>query len=529
MKKILSIVLATAMAATLFVMPSYAESTFSTAKDFISDVIDLSITGVESQTLDTAKETVMNKITVSGDEVFYDGTSIGFWYSDNSSVLYADESKSSTVISPDVEGYVVSPSLLHDMLYDLNDKLEDNYVPSSSDWSKIIGKYDVKLGNITIPADQWVTVEPDSDPLASNKLVNMTALTGIGHGSGGTIFVSNNIYAMSWAIDANGVLYIQNQLMALQAPASNNNKYIVACTVLDQVSSQNTFPDSYSQNIPLIKMGIINNGAELTLRIYGVNSTHSLTAYTDGYAGFSSTRSQLLKVDEPSVKNTSNITDMKKCGIAYFLCNQAPTINGYNNFVSEHIKMFESCSTSKLVKGNQKLTRRINALSTLLPTDTVTVKADGWTINGHDSIDSYITDQGLNVAGDTANIAALADIDALEFYVVVPTSLPVYVDAKNVTYVADNADITNKSGASVQFTDVTIVPKDDTGWTMVDANPTVVVGGNEFTFDTTIEKDKVLQPEEVYPFEYHAKLSPTTEASSSLELATVLVTVDWAQ
>lgn len=102
------------------------------------------------------------------------------------------------------------------------------------------------------------------------------------------------------------------------------------------------------------------------------------------------------------------------------------------------------------------------------------------------------------------------------------------MDASNVTYVADNANIVNKSGAPVQLTEVTIEPEADSGWTFVSGKPSPNIGDNEFNFSTTIEKAKVLNINETYPFTYMANLSPTTESSTSLELAKVMVTVDWA-
>lgn len=562
-KKIVSSMLTAAVLTTTIVMPSYAEDSFSTAKEFLSDVLDVSTAEVESQTLITAKETVLNSISVSGDEVFYDGVSIGYWYSDDPSKLYADNGKTSTVIAPDTEGYTVSPSILYDMLYDLNELLEDNYVPSTADWSKIIGKYDVTLGGVTIPADQWLKSSSyydytntdeeadhyyDMDVVSNVIQWNATDLTGIRSDTNlGEAYTDNTLWAMAWLIDESGELYLQNGLLQVYKGfwgSSRFGSYYIS-GLADNVTGGNesykTAPECSPTSRPYLHLGLANTAgaadsvcaADTTnTRLCAIGYATDLAVTTataaTGICGINNGEDSttLLKLSNPAVINDCVIDDAKAYGIVYFTGDQAGTVSSIHAF---HTAMFDSYSSSKSVKGNQKLAHRLSALASLLPTDTVTVKSTGWTVNGHDnSIDNYITDQSLNNAGDTADIAAVADIDALKFHVVVPTSLPIYIDDANITYVADNADVVNKSGAAVKITDVEIVPKQDSGWAMVDGTPSTELEGHEFNFTTTIEKDKVLAVSEVYPFQYSAKLSPTAEASNSLELASVLVTVDWA-
>lgn len=552
MKRIVSSVLTATILSTTIVIPSYAEESFSTAKDFLSDVIDVSTSEVESQTLVTAKETILNNISVSGDEVFYDGMSIGYWYSDDSSKLFTDTTKTSTVISPDTEGYIVAPSLLHDMLYDLNELLEDNYVPSTTDWSKIIGKYDVTLGDITIPADQWLKADSfydvTSDATTSAIQWNLTKSIGINADNVGMAYGSNSVHAFAWLIDDAGELYIQDGLIGIATTSDASSPWVSYSELTTASGEPYAFIASGSKStpsssIPYIQCGIINATSANSAETYGPTSDSTNTRLaaiffttdatatkygkTFSYIYPNSSSTLLRKLSDPSVTNACEIGNAKAYGMVYMLGSQIGATNSAT-LHQKHLAMFDSYSTSKLVRGNQKLTRRLSALTSLLPTDTITVKSTGWTINGHDDIDVYISDQSLDNAGDTADIAAVADIDALKFHVVVPTSLPIYIDDANVTYVADNADVTNKSGAAVKITDVDIVPKQDSGWTMVDGTPTKNIEGHEFNFTTTIEKDKVLDVDEVYPFQYSAKLSPTAESSNSLELASVLVTVDWA-
>ena len=96
------------------------------------------------------------------------------------------------------------------------------------------------------------------------------------------------------------------------------------------------------------------------------------------------------------------------------------------------------------------------------------------------------------------------------------------------TLVADNATVINKSNAAVKLTDIDIIAKEGSGWTLVDANPSDTRDAREFTFRTSLVADTVLARDEVLPFTYSTELSPTTEGENGLDLATVEVTVDWA-
>lgn len=535
-KKIVSSVVSATLLATSFTLPSYAEESFSTAQEFLTDVISLSTSEVESQSLDAAIEAAINKVTTVGDEVFYDGTSIGYWYSDSSSTLWTSESKEATAITTDTNGYTVSPSILYDILYDVNDKLEDNYVPATSDWSKIIGKYDITLGGITIPASQWVEIEAASKPIDENKTVNLSSLTGVYGSNLSTYMGANTVYAMAWLVSSSGDLYLQEQILGAWKDGNPANFWAgredtLTASMYRNTANANTYTypsgNQYAVRydaLDLLKAGLTNHGTGLYVNFY-ITDTINSTIYRIQNAD---TNYSLRSIKDTVTVYEDDISSAKKYGIVYFTGSQL-TSEAINSFHTVHLKMFEEYSSSKLVKGNQKLTRRLSALATLLPTDTVTVTATNWTVNGHDnSIDNYITDQDINNAGDTADISAVADIDALKFHVIVPTSLPIYVDDSNITYVANNADIINKSGAAVKLTEVNIVANAESGWTMVDGSPTKEMEGHEFNFSTTIEQAKVLDVSEVYPFQYMAHLSPTTEASSSLELATVMVTVDWA-
>ena len=547
LRQIIGALLSTSVLTTTVVMPQttvYAASTFASATEFLEAVVDTALMEIDSPSKDTAVTTTMSKFAVTGDVVSFNGSIIGYWDSSASNTLYADVGKTTEIIEETANGYEVSPTLLHTILNDVNSNIVENYVPATSDWSKIIGKYDVTLGDITIPASQWVNMEVDdvnSDPLTNNKALDIFTLTGKKGSDLSTSSTDDSVFVMAYLIDQNGDLYLGDYI--LSSRLFDSEYYPFGNSITYGNLSIGTYPytggystSSKISQCPYIKVALkpTSDTSELACRFY-TTSVAGDKRYQHHTGNGDSITYKLLKVDNPQIKNATPYAEAKKIGIVWFYGKQMPTGvtdlgNNSRAFIDAHVKMFESRSSSKLVKGNQKLTRRLSVVATLLSTDTVTVTPTNWTVNGYDNnIDNYIINQQIYNAGDTADISAIADIEALKFHVIVPTTLPIYVDDANVTYVADNADITNKSGAAVKLTDVDIVPVADSGWTMVDATPSPEIGAKEFTFATTIEKNRVLAVNEVYPFEYSAKLSPTTEACMNLELATVLVTVDWAE
>lgn len=535
LKHIVSALLASSLAITSLTMPTsyvYAESTFSSASDFISDVINLAVTDIESSTMDTAKSSVLSDISVTGDQVFYKGSSIGYWYSTESSTLYGAADKSSKIISKTENGYEISPTTLNLLLTDLNSGLVDTYIPSTTDWSKIIGKYDVTLGGATVPAKQWVELTPTGDPLGENNFIDIYNELGWTGADLTNLAGQKTVFATTFLVSNTGELFLGNEILGVTNPV--NSSYRPYSHILQgSAASPGTFPytGGYSTSTtktqsPYIRIGLTAiSDTKLQCRLTASDFTCSASSryqFLQTYADH-----MLFKVGSPNIVNTCIIDNAKTKGIVYMTGEQLG-ITSESELSTVHTNFFTSYSSSKVTIGNNILNRRLSKLPSLLPTDTIEVKATGWTINGVDDIESYIGTQDLGDAGDTADISAVADIDALHFNVIVPTSLPIYVDSSNVVYVADNANIINKSGAAVKITEVEVIPNDESGWTSVEGNPSKVRDANEFNFSTSIEKDKVLEVDEVYPFEYRAKLSPTTNAQQSLELASVLVTVDWA-
>lgn len=189
--------------------------------------------------------------------------------------------------------------------------------------------------------------------------------------------------------------------------------------------------------------------------------------------------------------------------------------------------------SSKQQTGNTLLKRRLSKFSSLVEGDTIEVTPTAWTIYGlggeESDFDTFLADQNMINPGDTADISAVADVESLGFSVILPTTLPIYVDKLNQVSVATNATVENKSGAAVELQTIEIQAKPNTGWTLItDGEPSKKRDSQEFTFTTSLTNGTILDTGEIKSFSYNAKLSPLTEGVESLDLASVLVTVDWA-
>lgn len=545
-KKLTSAVVAAVVAATCITTSQvvFADATFASASDFITDVISTSLADIESTTKDDAIATMQGKLTTSGDAVLYDGATIGYWYTDDSTTLYVDEAKTDVLFKKSVTGYEVDPDLMKILLTDINDNLVDTYTPTTSDWSKIIGKYDVTLGDITIPANQWVKAEyeTDKDPLLNGKSVNISRLTGIKSTGLGSQWTDTNLYICSWLIDDTGKLYLQNQILTYfiytgnykgtgdtlssASPYTAGTSGKPNAATLDLTFSSNSSPSSE----PLIKAGIINYDTSLYTRVYVTDATHTVyhcTSSDSDLGGYSETNAKLCNIDDPAIINTCSLENAKAYGVVYFTGAQIPSATSNSTFNSQHDKMFTSNSASRQVTGNTILTKRLAKFAALEDTDILTITPTSWLVNGTD-IDTFMSTQNMLTAGETADISAVAEIEPLCFNVVVPTTLPIYVATDGTVTTATNATVTNKSNAAVRITDINITAKPECGWLLVDDAPSDVRDAKEFAFETSLAANQVLQRDEVLPFSYNVELSPMTLGDDNLDLATVSVTVDWA-
>lgn len=537
---------ATILATTAFSqMPVYAATDFATVQDFLTDVINTSLMEIESSGKEAAVNTTTGKITTNGAEVLFDGARIGYWTSSTSATLYADSACTTPLIEEVAEGYDCDPTVLKTLLADTNSNIVENYTPTTDDWSKIVGRYDITLGDITIPAAQWVQAEYETgkDPLLNGKSVNISRLSGINSEDVIETYSGKSLYICSWLVDNTGKLFLQNQLIDVYRQTGSRywsgksdtlDSTSISSAINDYVPSASSTSCSNSSSpycsiIPIVKVGLMSSGTDLYARVYEVNSTHTEVYCISGDAGYSNATAKLCSIDDPAILNTCSIEDAKAYGVVYFRGAQATGITNESTFNSQHDKMFTSYSTSKLVRGNTKLTKRVNALSQLTPSEVITVKADGWYMIDGSNIDTHMTTQNIQSAGDTADISAVADVEPLNFNVIVPSALPIYVDSNGVVSTATNASIINRSGAPIQITGVDITAKPESGWTLVQGTPSKQFEAKEFSFLTSIENLTVLDCGQEMPFTYGASLSPTTVGEDGLDIATVSVTVDWAQ
>lgn len=300
-----------------------AVETYDSPTELLTAMVEQSLIDIASDTKNDAITTMRSKVSTNGDEVFYDGQSIGYWFSDDSAYLYKDAEKSSKNIGINWE---VSPSLLSLVLTDVNEELVDTVVPTSSNWSKIIGKYDVTLGDVTIPASQWIPLEPDGDPLKNNKVVDISSLTGI------SVYQPNyytknehQIIIQAYAIDKNGKLYISNGASSHQYDDRRSWIWARGYWLLDSSPSMaatrvNANADDNSVQIASgvnkIKAGIrIETENRLYLQYYTTDLTNANAYYVIPDSNARSDFSTLYDISNASIKNTTPISDMAQTGI----------------------------------------------------------------------------------------------------------------------------------------------------------------------------------------------------------------------
>ena len=533
LKRILGCLTATSLAITSIAMSqvSVYASEFTSATDFIKDVITTSLTGFMTTMPDAEIATVLADITVDGNKVAYKGNTIGYWYSDDSTTLYKDDTKTDTVIKVEGEGYLVDPALLETLLTDVNNNIIENYVPTTDDWTKIVKKYDITLGDVTIPADQWISMESGQAGRA-DKSYNITKATGLQAPDISSLDGDTSLFAIAWAIDSTGRLYISESLTGVYFDSTGDmrmkgfiDEYSKSPTSLDYKlpgSSRDFMTSSELETYKYVRATLMSTVSELGANIWFTDTTCSTY-----YGAAPNSPDYLYAIDDSTARMKASVSDAKDKGIALFTGKQINAAS-LTDVHTEHGKFADSYSCSKKVIGNTTLTKRLAKVASLDPSDTLVVTPTNWIVSGLTNIDSYITQQSVVDAGSTAEIDAVADIEPLNFNVVVPTTLPVYVAADGTVSVADNATIINKSNAAVKLTDIDIIAKEGSGWTLVDSNPSDARDAREFTFKTSLVANTVLARDEVLPFTYISELSPTTEGENGLDLATVEVTVDWA-
>ena len=549
-KRVLSSIVASSVFVTCMTnsLTMYAEEP-ATLAELMSDIVGIALMDIQSSSKDTAVATALSKVSISDNTVSFDGIQIGYWFEGTPTTLYSDVDKTTQLAHKTADGYELDSNLAYKLLSEVNSNIVENYVPTTSDWSKIIGKYDVTFGDFTLPADNWVplSIKPDGIPDIYNNDDYSNYFTNISKVANWKLSDSSSSYThqfnhydnfcyIPYIIGTDGHLYLQGSVMALGKYNGSVGADYASMTQFDNYYwwyyYKGTTDQASASACPIIFASFGVNENIVSPYIYCTSNTRDkgteaiITKYDATFRDIS----------DPSLTFTGGVSDIAQAGLVYKkellkdTCQNWSYGNSYmrNAVTSAVTKMWESQSCSKTVTGNTTLTRRLSKLSNLLATDTLEVKSTGWTINGTDNIDTYVGSQTMIEAGDTAEISSLVDADALTFDVVVPTVLPVSIDDHGVVTVASNASIKNQSGLPVKITGVSIHDKPASGWTLVQTQPSTAQGAREFNFTTSIVEGTVLDCDETLTFAYDAKLSPVMTGLENLDIASVLLTVDWA-
>lgn len=536
LKRIIASALAGVMlAASLAAQPIGAVNTFDSPASLIAALATQSLAGITSSTMDTALSTLASDVTLSENTVLYKGNVLGYWFADASDKMYADAERTTAVIEETANGFNVSPTTLRTILADVNNNLKEvsQFTDEEiTDWSSLIGKYDIRLGSTTIPASQWIDLTPSADPYADGNTVN--AFKPIGYDNIGAATDSKHLTVMGWAIDTEGNLYLSDEIRRVQyGVESGGGKSAVYYCSVDSTTTQigglgqwAYFDSANPTDYPYLAVGLRNTATALYSELYVTNSAKlaTKTAYTKVNLLIDP---NLRKANEASVVYSGDTTALKRQGAVIISGTQLPSASD-TAYHKAHLAMFGGQQATYTEVGNSLLSRRLDKLSSMAASDSLAVSADGWTVNGSTPIEEYLASSEFT--GDPAEGASMgsyAEFEPLSFKVVVPTNLPVYVSALGEVSTASNATIFNKSNAAIKINTVAVEASSTTNWTLVDENPSDVRGANEFTFTTSLTPGTSIAHDEALPFTYSAKLSPVARDTNIADLAVVKVTFDW--
>ena len=506
----------------------YAEDTG--INTFLTDLLTMSVSKVNDLTVNTAISTVMGDITNLGEAVFYKSEKVGYY---NGGILYEDGEYTKPLVKKTGDTFEVDPSFLSKLLSDVNKNMVENQSKTDIDnWTDVIGNYDVTLGDISITKEQWIPLSikdgtPDltnAEDFAASK--NFSLLSGIYtedlqyNGA----YRLGNPWFVAYIIDTSGNLYLQNSLTGL---SNGSHSIRVSPFSISSAGSPYTLSSSF---------GSINTSSNPILRMtMGKDEDGNITKFI--YAATSDEKkfSNAIKHDTSSVfysvgsndQFTGTVADIRSSGILWFkdyFYNANKTSDGqiYEAFSN----MFQTQSASRTVVGNTVINNNLARISNLTAQEKLTITSTGWYVNGT-SIGEYLGTANVNGSGEYADISTVADIEPMNFNVVVPLSLPVYVDSAGKVFVADNAKVHNRSCAAVAVKDVQISATPGSGWSLVET-PSKTRDAKEFSFTSSLQQGIVLDVDENLSFTYDVKLSPCTEGSMALDLANVRVTLCWA-
>lgn len=169
---------------------------------------------------------------------------------------------------------------------------------------------------------------------------------------------------------------------------------------------------------------------------------------------------------------------------------------------------------------------RISRLEINTHYDMVSVSTEG--VDTHTANTTIGDGPIVDSSNSIADVPAIANIDGIAFKVVVPTQFPIDVDSAGVVYVANNASIENLSPAAIAVKGIDVEAKPASGWILVDTTPSKIRDAKEFRIDIPVPANPRVEQSDALRLGYRAYLSPTTDKVVDLEIASVLITVGWA-
>lgn len=137
------------------------------------------------------------------------------------------------------------------------------------------------------------------------------------------------------------------------------------------------------------------------------------------------------------------------------------------------------------------------------------------------------TTQTLTTPGSSASVEGGVEVEERSFKVIVPAFLPMAADTEGNVATATNASIINQSSAPVKITGVSVAANAESGWTLVDTEPSKERGAKEFSFATSLKEGTVINQNDELKFTYNAKMSPIEDGVTTVNIVTVGVTLDW--
>ena len=519
--KIKPLLCAAMVAATCLVAPSTVHAAdYTTPQELLSDMLTYAVSGISDVDYSDEIASVLTgvQLDTTTNIVSYKGDPIGTWDAALPNLLSTTTGGNHAVCKQSGTQWFVHADILATLVQDIDHNLLDGEVDETTTWTADLFKYGITLGGVKFNPKQVITpfaIRGSNVMFDDGCYLDITdkyqiKISDLEQGV-------NELGYIPFLIDANGDLYVYS--VAQEVYSKNSGKTVnLAYIGADGATGLGGWFEAD------VDTGDINKSIGDYLNIYLLNTSNSTTAsraciflikedgdtstYLRGLLGSRNVvtnRYEYLKVGDPSVIYDETVAPLHTGVLLY---------NGATAGIDASVftNMFST-------------TPSINRLTSLDPDTVVELSPTGWAVSDYGSVGAG--SQSVNTAGSVANVPAVATVDAMSFKVVVPTSLPIYVDTLGITYTASNAVIENYSNASIELSSVVVEPTKNSGWRLVDTVPSETRDAKEFNLTTSITDGVSIGRNGKLPFQYRAALSPVTDGITNLEIASVLITVDW--